>query len=59
MLQAKGAYTKAGAWAASEAEASYIESMVDADEAWQKSLEGKEQWINKPIQPPGLGRSGQ
>ena len=50
--------TKAGAWAVSEAEASFIEKLVDADEKWDKMMEGCQEWINKPIQPPGLSRSG-
>ncbi|KAK9809169.1 hypothetical protein WJX72_010598 [[Myrmecia] bisecta] len=55
---AKGAYTKVGTWAASEDEARMIELVADADEEWEESLKGKEQWIKKPLQPPGLMRSG-
>lgn len=33
-----GAYTKAGSWAASEAEARYIEACVDADEKWDELI---------------------
>jgi hypothetical protein len=29
---------------------------VDADEAWEKKLEGMDEWLNKPVQPPGLNR---
>lgn len=32
--------------------------LADDDEKWEESLKGKEQWINKPAQPPGLLRSG-
>lgn len=56
--KAVGVRTKAGAWAVSEAEASYIEKLVDADEKWEKTLEGCQDWVNRPIQPPGLSRSG-
>lgn len=35
-----------------------IEAIVDRDEKWDKSLEGKEQYIDRPIQPPGLLGSG-
>lgn len=56
--QSSGHFTKAGAWAASEAEARYIEQMADADEAWEKQLQGRESWISRPRQPPGLTRSG-
>lgn len=55
---APGVRTKAGAWAASEAEAKFIEQMVDGDEMWEMQLQNRKDWINKPIQPPGLGRSG-
>ena len=57
-LQAKGVRTKAGTWAASEAEARMIEFSADRNEKWEASLEGKEQWLQKPVQPPGLLRSG-
>lgn len=56
--QAEGVRTAAGTWAFSEAEARQIEKSVDADEKWVSSLEGKDQWINRPTQPPGLMRSG-
>lgn len=56
--QASGALTKAGTWAASEAEARYIEQLVDADEKWEALLAEGAEWLNKPVQPPGLGRSG-
>ena len=51
-------HTAAGTWAFSEAEARQIEKSVDADEKWVSSLEGKDQWINRPAQPPGLMRTG-
>lgn len=35
-----------------------VEFMADFDEKWEESLVGKDQWINKPAQPPGLLRSG-
>jgi acetyl-CoA carboxylase carboxyl transferase subunit alpha len=53
-----GVHTKAGAWAANEAEAKLIEQMVDGDEKWEKLMEGREEWVNRPVQPPGLNRSG-
>eukprot|EP00879_Flechtneria_rotunda_P014922 GHRR01015592.1.p1 GENE.GHRR01015592.1~~GHRR01015592.1.p1 ORF type:complete len:330 (+),score=131.53 GHRR01015592.1:399-1388(+) len=55
---APGVNTAAGTWAFNEAEANYIEASVDADEAWEKSMEGKAEWLNRPVQPPGLSRSG-
>jgi len=55
---AKGVRTKAGTWAASEAEARMIELSADRDEQWEASLEGKDQWLQRPLQPPGLLRSG-
>ena len=36
-----------------------IEAIVDRDEKWDQSLQGKEQYIDRPIQPPGLLGSGQ
>ncbi len=51
--------TKAGTWAVSEAEARMIEGAVDADERWAASLAGKEQWLQRPAQPPGLLQSGE
>ena len=56
--QAKGAYTKAGTWAPNQEEANMIEAIVDRDERWEESLVGKEQYIDRPIQPPGLLGSG-
>jgi acetyl-CoA carboxylase carboxyl transferase subunit alpha len=53
-----GVQTAAGTWAVSEAEAAHIAASVDADEAWDKAMEGKGVWTNKPVQPPGLGRTG-
>ncbi len=53
---APGVYTAAGTWAANEAEARYIEQAVDADEAWERSMAGREEWTNRPVQPPGLNR---
>ena len=35
-----------------------IEAIVDRDEEWDRSLVGKEQYIDRPIQPPGLLNSG-
>lgn len=57
-MQAEGVHTKAGTWAYSEAEAEQIEAAVDADEKWVASLEGRDQWLNRPAQPPGLLGSG-
>jgi len=53
---ASGVTTPAGTWALNEVEARYIEASVNADETWDKALEGKQDWTNKPLQPPGLGR---
>ena len=53
-----GATTKAGTWAPSEAEAQYIEAAADADEQWDALVQGREEWTNRPVQPPGLARSG-
>jgi acetyl-CoA carboxylase carboxyl transferase subunit alpha len=55
---ASGMRTDAGTWALNETEAAYIESSVNADEAWEKQMEGKTEWTNKPVQPPGLSRTG-
>jgi acetyl-CoA carboxylase carboxyl transferase subunit alpha len=54
----KGARTAAGTWAPTEAEAAYIEAAADADEQWEQLVKGKEEWTNRPVQPPGLARSG-
>ncbi len=51
--------TKAGTWALNAAEARQIEAAADADERWVASLEGKDQWLQRPLQPPGLLRSGE
>ena len=56
--QAKGVRTTAGTWAASEAEARRIELSADRDEQWEASLVGKQRWLQRPMQPPGLLRSG-
>lgn len=42
-----------------ETEAKAIEAAADADERWERSLEGKDQWLMRPLQPPGLLRSGE
>lgn len=55
---AAGVRTAAGTWAANDAEAAFIESSVDADEAWERLLASKQEWVNRPVQPPGLRRSG-
>mmetsp|Transcript_4634 Transcript_4634/g.10954 ORF Transcript_4634/g.10954 Transcript_4634/m.10954 type:complete len:511 (-) Transcript_4634:1505-3037(-) len=55
---AQGVRTAAGTWAVSEAEAHYIEQLADADDKWEKLLEEHKEWTNRPIQPPGLSRSG-
>ncbi|MEW5312704.1 MAG: hypothetical protein WDW38_004318 [Sanguina aurantia] len=55
---ATGVLTKAGTWAASQAEAHYIEQLVEADEKWERTLADASEWTNKPVQPPGLSRSG-
>ena len=55
---APGARTKAGTWAPTEDEAALVEALADADEAWAERLRGKDEWVHKPSQPPGLLRSG-
>lgn len=35
-----------------------IEALADADAKWDASLVGKDEWLNKPLQPPGLFNSG-
>ncbi|RMZ55871.1 hypothetical protein APUTEX25_003837, partial [Auxenochlorella protothecoides] len=57
--EAPGAYTKAGTWAPTEADARYIEKCADADEKWEQSLIGKEQWLNPPkVDHPGWLKPG-
>jgi acetyl-CoA carboxylase carboxyl transferase subunit alpha len=56
--EGSGARTAAGTWAPTEAEARYIEAAADADEQWEALVQGKEEWTNRPVQPPGLARSG-
>ncbi|KAK9834157.1 hypothetical protein WJX81_003572 [Elliptochloris bilobata] len=53
-LQAAGGgfYAKTGQWAATKAEAAYIDRTVARNKAWVRSLQGKEQWLNRP-QPDG------
>jgi hypothetical protein len=53
---APGVHTAAGTWALNEAEAAHIAASVDADEAWDRAMDGKADWTNRPVQPPGLGR---
>lgn len=55
---AGGARTAAGTWAPTADDAALVEAMADADEAWGERLRGKDAWVNKPAQPPGLLRSG-
>ncbi len=31
---------------------------MDADEKWDRLVAGRDEWLNRPLQPPGLGRSG-
>ncbi len=35
-----------------------IEKSADADDQWDAVLQSRQEWINRPEQPPGLGRSG-
>eukprot|EP00798_Chlamydomonas_sp_ICE-L_P011672 gene11672-34393_t len=56
--KAEGVLTEAGTWAFNEAEAAYLKSVADADEKWDALMVGREEWTNKPLQPPGLGRTG-
>ena len=58
MAEGTGSHTKMGTWAVDEREAELCELIADQDERWDEAVKGKEQWINKPAQPPGLLRSG-
>ena len=58
LAEGGGAHTKAGTWAVDEREAELCELIADQDERWDEAIVGKEQWINKPAQPPGLLRTG-
>ena len=58
MADGSGSHTKMGTWAVDEREAELCELIADQDERWDEAIVGKEQWINKPAQPPGLLRSG-
>jgi hypothetical protein len=58
-MQAEGARTQAGTWAPNAEEAELVELIADKDEQWEELLKGKDAWINKPAQPPGLLRSGE
>lgn len=58
LAEGGGAHTKMGTWAVDEREAELCELIADQDERWDEAIVGKEQWINKPAQPPGLLRSG-
>lgn len=59
LAEGGGAHTKMGTWAVDEREAELCELIADQDDRWDEAIVGKEQWINKPAQPPGLLRSGQ
>ena len=59
LAEGSGAHTKMGTWAVDEREAELCELIADQDERWDEAILGKEQWINKPAQPPGLLRTGQ
>ncbi len=59
LAEGSGAHTKMGTWAVDEREAELCELIADQDERWDEAIVGKEQWINKPAQPPGLLRTGQ
>lgn len=58
LAEGSGAHTKMGTWAVDEREAELCELIADQDERWDEAIVGKEQWINKPAQPPGLLRTG-
>ena len=58
MADGTGSHTKMGTWAVDEREAELCELIADQDERWDEAIVGKEQWISKPAQPPGLLRSG-
>jgi len=53
-----GAKTAAGTLCATPEEAELVELLADADEKWDALVATKQEWINKPVQPPGLGRTG-
>lgn len=58
LAEGTGSHTKMGTWAVDEREAELCELIADQDERWDEAIKGKEQWINKPAQPPGLLRTG-
>ena len=43
-----GFYAKTGQWAATKEEAQEIDRTVARNKAWVRSLQGKEQWLNRP-----------
>ena len=55
---APGARAGAGTWAPTADDAALIEAIADSDEQWAETLRGKDEWVLKPDQPPGLLRSG-
>jgi len=55
---APGARTAVGTWAPTADDAALIEAIADSDEKWDETLRGKDEWVMKPDQPPGLLRSG-
>lgn len=58
-IQAEGAYTAVGTWAASAEEAKLIEELADADEKWDALLKERAEWLNPPTQPAGLQNGAQ
>lgn len=45
-------YAKSGQWAATQEEADTIDRSIARNKAWVRSLQDKEQWLNRP-QPTG------
>lgn len=59
LAKAPGAKTKAGTYAPTSDDAEFLEMMTDMEEKWQKTLEGKQEWVMKPEAPaPGFTTPG-
>ena len=53
-----GASTAAGTVCVTPEEAELVSLLADADEKWDALVADKGEWMNRPSQPPGLGRKG-
>ena len=47
-LAGGGVYAKSGQWAATQEEADTIDRSIARNKAWVRSLQDKEQWLNRP-----------